>query len=65
MYLKLSEPMNQGAWWFVRPHFITAFKGLTNDNLGYAGRPPSASPAAGKLAQHHKEQALLIATALA
>jgi 2-oxoglutarate dehydrogenase E1 component len=24
-----EEPMNQGAWGFVNPHFVTAFKGIT------------------------------------
>ncbi len=48
-----DEPQNQGAWFFVQ-HYIHENM-LDGQKLGYAGRPASASPAAG-YAQLHQEQ---------
>jgi len=56
-----EEPRNQGAWWYIRAHMDV---NLSHDDIGrieYAGRPSSASPAAGYLQIHRKQlQDLLI-----
>jgi 2-oxoglutarate dehydrogenase E1 component len=51
-----EEPQNMGAWFFI------AFRlaDLLQAPLKYAGRKPSASPAAGSTAVHKKEQAALV-----
>lgn len=57
-----EEPQNMGAWMNMQPSLINLLtKGQT---LRYAGRPSSASPAAGYHAVHEKEQLALIADAL-
>lgn len=57
-----EEPENQGAWYCVQ-HWLKAslYEGQT---LQYAGRPSSASPAAGYAKQHLKEQEALVNDAL-
>ena len=58
-----EEPRNMGAWSFVHerlPELLSA--GL---RLGYAGRAPSAAIAAGSPRIHKREQAALVAEALA
>ena len=57
-----EEPQNQGAWYQIRHHL----KACTSDKqeLYYAGRPRSPSPAAGQFAQHVEEQLKLVADAL-
>ncbi|MGH8062851.1 MAG: 2-oxoglutarate dehydrogenase E1 component [Pseudoxanthomonas sp.] len=57
-----EEPQNQGAWYQIRHHL----KACTGDKqeLYYAGRPRSPSPAAGHFAQHVEEQLKLVADAL-
>jgi len=60
-----EEPMNQGAWSFVYPHFATSFKGISSETIQYTGRAASASPATGSYAQHHIEQAKFLKEALA
>jgi len=57
-----EEPMNQGAWYQIRHHlnFCLADK----QELHYAGRARSPSPAAGHFNEHVAEQAQLIADAL-
>jgi 2-oxoglutarate dehydrogenase E1 component len=53
-----DEPQNQGAWFFVQ-HYIheNMFDG---QKLGYAGRPPSASPAVGYAHLHQEQQKALL-----
>ncbi|MDE2276480.1 MAG: 2-oxoglutarate dehydrogenase E1 component, partial [Burkholderiales bacterium] len=48
-----DEPQNQGAWFFVQ-HFVHENM-QEGQRLGYAGRPPSASPAVG-YSHLHQEQ---------
>ena len=60
-----EEPMNQGAWYASQHHMrrvITAHNSKVY--LEYVGRDASASPAAGYMALHLKQQAKFIATAL-
>ncbi len=60
-----EEPRNMGAWRFVRECFLD---GLVHDQARrvprYAGRPMSASPAAGSHKVHVREQEALIRDAL-
>jgi 2-oxoglutarate dehydrogenase E1 component len=56
-----EEPQNQGAW-FASQHHLRAAAGELP--LRYAGRPVSASPAAGSHAAHVREQHTLVAEAL-
>jgi 2-oxoglutarate dehydrogenase complex dehydrogenase (E1) component-like enzyme len=49
-----EEPKNMGCWNFVKNRVRTA--GLvTNGDLKYIGRPPSASPATGSMEVHQRE----------
>ena len=57
-----EEPQNQGAWYQIR-HHLMACTGAKQE-LYYAGRPRSPSPAAGHFAQHVEEQLKLVADAL-
>jgi 2-oxoglutarate dehydrogenase E1 component len=57
-----EEPRNMGAWRFVQEQMNFLF-GSTRRTIHYAGRPESASPAAGSYKQHNKEQAELIEAA--
>nr|WP_269670677.1 2-oxoglutarate dehydrogenase E1 component [Stenotrophomonas sp. SY1] len=57
-----EEPMNQGAWYQIR-HHLQACLG-TAQNLHYAGRPRSPSPAVGHMADHLRELQQLLADAL-
>jgi len=54
-----EEPRNMGAWAFVRG-WIQPMIQSQHRQLGYAGRPESASPAPGSLKRHNQEQAELI-----
>ena len=56
-----EEPMNMGAWTFVRERLRSALCG--DQELVYAGRPESASPAVGSLRLHKEGQAALLRTA--
>ena len=57
-----EEPRNQGAWYQIQHHLLALKR---NDrSLGYAGRPPSASPACGYGKLHARQQAALVDTAL-
>ncbi len=56
-----EEPANMGAWAFVRERLQEPLR--TFSELGYAGRPPAASPAAGSGRVHRREQAALLAAA--
>ena len=57
-----EEPLNMGAWGFLRLHFGEHLFGRWP--LSRVGRPKSASPATGSMAAHKQEQAELIAQAL-
>jgi 2-oxoglutarate dehydrogenase E1 component len=51
-----EEPKNNGAWTFIAPR-IAAIHGTTP---AYAGRPESASPAAGSSGKHKDQQSSLL-----
>ncbi len=57
-----EEPQNQGAWMYIRDAFdeVTGKAG----SIKYIGRKKSASPAAGHLKVHAKEQEELVKLAL-
>jgi 2-oxoglutarate dehydrogenase E1 component len=60
-----EEPQNQGAWYSSRHRFFQAAMRMDDKiQLHYAGRAPSASPAAGYSALHIKQQNQLIHEAL-
>jgi 2-oxoglutarate dehydrogenase E1 component len=58
-----DEPQNQGAWFFVQ-HYIHENM-QEGQRLGYAGRPPSASPAVGYSHLHQEQQKALLDQAFA
>jgi 2-oxoglutarate dehydrogenase E1 component len=58
-----DEPQNQGAWFYVQHHLLENM--AEGQKLGYAGRPASASPAAGYYAKHNEQQKALIDAAFA
>ena len=51
-----EEPENMGAWTFILPQLLNLFPGY----IHYAGRPASASPAAGTMQAHQAQQAALV-----
>lgn len=53
-----EEPQNQGAWYVICHHLCGCL--TENQTLRYAGRKPSASPAAGYMKLHVQQQAELI-----
>ena len=53
-----DEPQNQGAWYYVQHHLYENMS--AGQKIGYAGRPPSASPAVGYLAKHQEQHKALI-----
>jgi 2-oxoglutarate dehydrogenase E1 component len=57
-----EEPKNQGAW-FQSMHHIRACI-FENQDLVFAGREASASPAVGYLHAHNEQQEALINEAL-
>ncbi|HEY0886004.1 MAG TPA: 2-oxoglutarate dehydrogenase E1 component [Ramlibacter sp.] len=57
-----EEPQNQGAWYQIQHHLRACLQ--PGQELDYAGRARSPSPAAGHLAEHAAEQAQLVADAL-
>jgi 2-oxoglutarate dehydrogenase E1 component len=57
-----EEPQNQGAWYCIK-HEIEACV-AEHQLLFYAGRPGSASPAAGRYPVHLEEQGALVGEAL-
>jgi len=60
-----EEPMNQGAWYSSQHHMRrVVHRHNPNVYLDYAGREASASPAAGYMALHLKQQEQLIKDAL-
>ena len=61
-----EEPKNMGSWTFVRDFIEDAMQqaDCRQSRLIYAGRPAAASPAAGTLARHNREQSALVDDAL-
>jgi len=57
-----EEPMNQGAWYQIRHHLQACLN--VGQQLHYAGRVRSPSPAAGRMVDHVREQQQLVADAL-
>jgi 2-oxoglutarate dehydrogenase E1 component len=57
-----EEPRNQGAWYQIQHHLRVLTR--PGQTLGYAGRPPSASPACGDASLHRAQQKNLVDTAL-
>ncbi len=57
-----EDPRNQGAWYQIQ-HHLRVLTG-NRQTLGYAGRPPSASPACGSPRLHEAQQQALIGIAL-
>lgn len=57
-----EEPRNQGAWYCSSHHMQASL--ATHQHLIYAGRDPSASPAAGYHGLHVEQQTKLVADAL-
>jgi 2-oxoglutarate dehydrogenase E1 component len=55
-----EEPMNMGAWPFLRLHFGDRIEGNGWHPLSGLCRPASASPATGSAASHKQEQRRLI-----
>ncbi len=51
-----EEPENMGAWTFLLPRLLNIFPGY----IHYAGRPASASTAAGSMQVHNAQQAALV-----
>ncbi|MEE4277104.1 MAG: 2-oxoglutarate dehydrogenase E1 component [Halieaceae bacterium] len=60
-----EEPMNQGAWYSSQHHMRRVlFQHKPEVYLGFAGREPSAAPAAGYMALHLEQQEALVNLAL-
>ncbi len=60
-----EEPKNMGAWTFVSPRIDDMLENMgRNIRVRYIGRPEAASPAAGYLKIHEKEQKALVEQAL-
>jgi 2-oxoglutarate dehydrogenase E1 component len=57
-----EEPENQGAWYSTQHHFRACLN--SKQNLFYAGRAASASPAVGYNSVHMKQQVQLVQDAL-
>jgi 2-oxoglutarate dehydrogenase E1 component len=57
-----EEPMNQGAWYQIHHRLAAALK--PRHKLLYAGREPSAAPAAGYFGAHTAQQMALVEDAL-
>ncbi len=57
-----EEPQNQGAWYQIQHHIHNCR--AKEQTLDYAGRDPSASPAAGYAKLHHEQQRRLVDQAL-
>jgi 2-oxoglutarate dehydrogenase E1 component len=58
-----DEPQNQGAWFHIQHSVLENM--ADGQKLSYAGRPASASPAAGYMAKHAEQQKALVAQAFA
>ena len=60
-----EEPKNAGAWFYVRQRIVTAMRAVRAVAPTYAGRKPAAATATGHAKTSAKEQAKLVAEALA
>jgi 2-oxoglutarate dehydrogenase E1 component len=58
-----EEPRNMGAWSFMEPYLRRLLR--PTQTLAYYGREEAASPATGLYRIHQREQAALVAHALA
>jgi 2-oxoglutarate decarboxylase len=58
-----EEPRNMGAWRFIREQ-LQPLAEATQREVGYVGRPESASPATGSGKRHQQEQAEIVNDAL-
>jgi 2-oxoglutarate dehydrogenase E1 component len=56
-----DEPQNQGAWFQIQHNLLENM--VEGQKLAYAGRPASASPAAGYMAKHVEQQKALLSAA--
>ena len=61
VYWVQEEPANMGAWTFVSSRIQSVMPGSAK--LAYAGRTAAASPAAGSMRAHRREQNALLETA--
>lgn len=60
-----EEPKNMGAWTFVQSRIEDVLESLGHsDRVRYVGRPEAASPAAGYLKIHEREQKAVVDQAL-
>ena len=59
-----EEPKNQGSWYYMQSRRTMIGALQDHHQFGYAGRPYSASPAAGNMAMHLEQQRQLISDAL-
>ncbi|MFT4712711.1 MAG: 2-oxoglutarate dehydrogenase E1 component [Candidatus Azotimanducaceae bacterium] len=59
-----EEPMNQGAWYSSQHHIRKGLEEYPGIYLHYAGREASASPAAGYMSLHVRQQEALVNEAL-
>ena len=57
-----EEPGNQGAWHRIQHYLLRHMR--ADQELAYAGRPSSASPAVGYLQLHNEQQKALVDAAL-
>ena len=57
-----EEPRNQGAWRYIMKRLLDCMS--STQEISYATRPPSASPAVGYLQKHLEQQKDIIDTAL-
>jgi multifunctional 2-oxoglutarate metabolism enzyme len=57
-----EEPRNMGAWTFAAPRIKSLLQ--SKQELIYAGRQASASPAAGQMKIHQVEQERLVKNAI-
>jgi 2-oxoglutarate dehydrogenase E1 component len=56
--------MNQGAWYSSQHHIRRGLEAYPGIHLRYAGRDASASPAAGYMSLHARQQEELVRQAL-
>lgn len=61
-----EEPQNAGAWTFIAPRFADLLEQINHAStkLRYVGRREAASPAAGYMKLHQREQEELVTAAL-
>ena len=57
-----EEPLNQGAWYSSRHHFVAGLR--EGQTLHVVARPAAASPAVGYYSKHNAQQRTVIDTAL-